>query len=163
MPGIWSGRSGGMKRVKMVRSGWRPARVATTGRPLSIRGAGHGRRPKNPLHVHAKMDASLGQRKGSSASPMDGRSQCFSQSHRRTVQASTPTVSHAAVARTRAKAGDRSISSQITAEWKQQPPQPPSGSPPGPTASTAAATPPAAATAGARPDHPISGPGRHFR
>ncbi len=42
------------------------------------------------------------------------RSQCFSQSHRRTAQASTAAVSHAAVARTRAKAGDRSINSQIT-------------------------------------------------
>ena len=40
MPGIWSGRTGGMKRVKIVLSGWRRARVVATGKTLSIHGGG---------------------------------------------------------------------------------------------------------------------------
>jgi hypothetical protein len=57
IPGIWSGRSGGMKRVKMVLSGCRPARIAVTGKTFSIHGVGQG--PwQSPAPTHRRMRAS---------------------------------------------------------------------------------------------------------
>ena len=46
IPGICSGRCGGMKRVKTVRSGWRLAKLATMGNTTNIQEVGQGPHPK---------------------------------------------------------------------------------------------------------------------
>lgn len=66
---------GGMKRVKRVRSGCRAARVATTGRTLSIQGAGQGPSAEIIRCMSTQrwtLRSVSG--KGSSASPIDSRS-----------------------------------------------------------------------------------------
>ena len=42
LPGISSGRAGGIKRVKTVRAGWHLAMRATTGKTRAIQGVCHG-------------------------------------------------------------------------------------------------------------------------
>jgi hypothetical protein len=59
MPGIWLGRSGGIKRVKTVRSGRRPARAAATGKTLSIHGVGQGKTTSFGSQWYQWVDALL--------------------------------------------------------------------------------------------------------